>query len=283
MPPPSNTFRWCTEQLKIRPIGRAVRDLAQAVGERPLLILGLRLGESSGPRRSYFTLVWSQRRRVRPGLVSERPPADAADTLAPVLHWRTCHVWDWLQIEGEAPEHGYPTEAVADAYGGSGDHELLIEAAARTGCVGCNLASQDFSLQRILRQEDWKYLAPLSRLKPLYAELKKPINRLRKDGTETRKDGSLVSNPCRMGPLTMEARRIGLNEVLAIQNEINTAARALGRPTYSLISEEEQARILELIAANTWPARWSGDESRADQLFDNVFPDGSTQRDIFGE
>jgi DNA sulfur modification protein DndC len=33
-----------------------------------------------------------------------------------------------------------------------------------------------------------------------------------------------------MGPLTLEARQMGLERVLGIQAEINATARALGRP-----------------------------------------------------
>ena len=161
-------------------------------------------------------------------------PDAVADTLAPLLHWRTCHVWDWLQGENDAPDHGWPTEAVADAYGGQGDHEVLVNSAARTGCVGCNLASQGFSLQRIVRLPQWAHLEPLRRLKPLYAELKLPKNRLRKDGSEKKSDGSMVKNPMRMGPLTLEARRWGLAQVLEIQAQARV----------SLIDWEEQRRIL---------------------------------------
>ena len=79
----------------------------------------------------------------------------------------------------------------------------------RTGCVGCNLASRDTALETLLTAEGgrWEYLTPLMRLRPLYAELKRPHNRLRKTGRELTKDGKLVANPNRMGPLTMEARK----------------------------------------------------------------------------
>jgi DNA sulfur modification protein DndC len=104
-------------------------------------------------------------------------------------------------------------------------------------------------------------------LRPLYAELKLARNRLRKDGTETRKDGTLVSNPCRMGPLTLEARLQGLRRVLDIQT----------RAGVDLINAEEEARIRALIAAEAWPRGWDGTEQIASLPFDNVNPDGSVQ------
>jgi DNA sulfur modification protein DndC len=63
----------------------------------------------------------------------------------------------------------------------------------------------------------------------------------------------------------MEARRYGLSVVLCIQDEINAAAREQGRPLVDLINEEEYARILALIDANTWPYRWDGTEETGDK------------------
>jgi len=141
---------------------------------------------------------------------------------------------------------------------------------ARTGCIQCNLAHKDVALETVLRLTQWAYLAPLKRLKPLYAELKRPRYRLRQDGTQRNKDGSFPKNPMRMGPYTMEARRAGLSQVLTIQEEINTAARVEGRPLIDLINEEEHQRILELIEANTWPEKWTGLEVRGDLLIRQV-------------
>ena len=62
----------------------------------------------------------------------------------------------------------------------------------------------------------------------------------------------------------MEARRMGIAEVIRIQEEI--AAAADGRPEVCLIDREELARIYELIAADTWPQRWTGEEMTGDAL-----------------
>jgi DNA sulfur modification protein DndC len=72
-----------------------------------------------------------------------------------------------------------------------------------------------------------------------------------------------------MGPLTMDARRFGLDEVLRIQDDINAEAVIQGRPQISLINEDEHARILALIEANTWPQKWTGSEPRADEPFED--------------
>ncbi len=110
----------------------------------------------------------------------------------------------------------------------------------------------------------------------------KPKYRLRKEG-ERKKDGALSSSPMRMGPYTMEARRYGLAQVLSIQHEVNTSAFQQGRPFIDLINAEEHARILELIAANTWPDRWTGNEVRADVAVAQVLVNAIIQPLLYGE
>jgi DNA sulfur modification protein DndC len=174
-----------------------------------------------------------------------------------------------------SPEHGFPTADVAATYG-IGEEGSAEENGARTGCVGCNLASRDTALDTLLKNPLWSYLAPFKRLKPLYAELTLPHNRLRKHH-EVNKDGKLAKNQGRMGPLTFEARLYGLSVVLGIQDEINEAARRLGRPEVSLIDEEEHARIVGLIEAKTWPDKWTGDEATGDEPFVEIYRDGAEQ------
>jgi DNA sulfur modification protein DndC len=195
-------------------------------------------------------------------------------TLAPILHWRVCNVWDWLRIYAPLAEYGgWATAAIADAYGG----DEAVETNARTGCCGCPLASQELALETVLASPQWGYLAPLRGLKPLWRELREPRWRLRKAGIERLKDGSVAANPQRMGPLTFDARRMALDRVLSIQADCNAAARETGRPAIDILNGEEEARIRELIDAETWPQGWDGDEPVADTPMDSVFADGSVQ------
>ena len=266
VPPPSNTFRWCTAQLKIEPMVDAFKLLRDEYGQKFLMLTGVRIGESAVRDARIALSCGKNNSECGQGWFQEATPEAVADTLAPLLHWRLCHVWDWLTLF--QADHKFSTGFIAAVYG----QDENLETHARTGCVGCNLASRDFALESIIERPQWAGYSPLLELRPLYAELKLPKNRLRKDGTETRKDGSLVSNPCRMGPLTFEARRYGLSRIKDIQV----------RAGVDLINAEEEARILDLIAAKTWPRGWDGTEPLASALFDNVFPDGSIQPMIDG-
>ena len=270
-PPNNNTLRWCTRQIKVDPMINALRALRETAGEKLLMLTGVRLGESAARDQRIATSCSRDGGECGQGWFQEATPDSIADTLAPLLHWRVCHIWSWLTAH--APAEGFSTRIVGTVYGGDEAEEIN----ARTGCIGCPLATKDTALDAILKLDEWSYLLPLKRLRPLYRALREPHYRLRQPGTETRKDGSLASNPQRLGPLTMEARRYALSVVLGVQGEINISALRSARPEVSLINEEEATRIKELIAANTWPQKWSGEEPVGDVLLDKVYADGSLQ------
>lgn len=273
VPPPKNRFRWCTAQIKIEPMLAALAELRKTAGEKLLMLTGVRLGESAARDARIVTSCSRDGAECGQGWFQEATPEAVADTLAPILHWRVCHIWDWLTVNAPA-EYGFPTQDIAWAYGGDEKQEIN----ARTGCMGCPLASRDVALAAVVRQPKWSYLAPLLKLKPLYEELTHDhSNRLRKAVGELRADGSMAKNPQRVGPLTIAAREYGLQTVLAIQSDVNNAALALCRPTIDILNPEEVARICELIRLNTWPQGWDGTEPIGDELLDKVFPDGLVQ------
>lgn len=259
-PPNNNTLRWCTRQIKIDPMAREVRRLMESDGSQALMLTGVREGESA----------------IRDGRIAMSCSADGAEcgqgwyqrmsgerlaTLAPLLHWRVCGVWDWLRVFAPMERYGgWETQMLADAYGG----DEATEMNARTGCNGCPLASKDTALDYCLTLPQWSHLSPLKELRPLYRKLREPGMRLRKLAGECRKDGSLVDNQCRMGPLTLQAREWALGQVLDIQARCNADA---SRPRVDMLNAQEQERIRELIEAKTFPQRWTGDEPLGSESF----------------
>lgn len=273
VPPPSNTFRWCTPKLKVTSMERELEQLRRQHGQKLLMLTGVRLGESAARDQRIAMSCSKDGGECGQGWYQQSSANAIADTLAPILHWRICNVWDWLI---QASELGYPTDEVALTYGMSPESETEEPISLRTGCVGCPLVGEDRALETILAEPQWAYLVPLRELRPLYQEVKKPQYRLRKP-TETNQDGSLAAKQGRLGPLTMEARRWLLERVLAIQQQVKDRAGQQGRPQIELINEEELARIEELIAADTWPEKWQGNEPRGDEPYARVMADGSVQ------
>lgn len=275
VPPPNNgTLRWCTAQIKIEPMEAELRRLFGEKGEKVLMITGVRQGESAMRDQRIVMSCGKDGAECGQGWYQQTLPTSLCDTLAPLLHWRVCHVWEWLRHWAPKAEFGdWSTEMVAEAYGG----DEAEEKNARTGCMGCPLASKDVALENLVARPQWAYMAPLLRLKPLYRWLRLSPQRLRQPGGERKKDGTLTANQQRMGPLTMEARLAALDVVLAIQAEANAEAAALGRPPVDILNSAEEARIRELIALNTWPQKWTGEEPRADKPLDLMYADGSVQ------
>lgn len=249
VPPPSNTFRWCTYHLKIEPMEQELASLRAKTGKKLLMLTGVRLGESTVRDQRIALSCSKTSGECGQGWFQAAPPESVADTLAPLMHWRLCHVYDWLYFDYQM--HNYDATTIALIYG---------EDEVRTGCIACNLASRDVALERLIKQPGYAHYAALLELKTLYRDLKRPENRLRKSEPEMRQDGKYSKNAQRLGPLTFEARAYGLERVLDIQN----------RAGVDLINAEENSRIRQLWAANTWPNGWAGDEITGDIAIDTV-------------
>jgi DNA sulfur modification protein DndC len=273
-PPNNNTLRWCTQQIKITPMAKELERLFGERQEKVLLITGVRQGESAVRDGRIAMSCGKNGAECGQGWYQEAMPEQLCSTLAPLLHWRVCHVWAWLKEWAPLSEFGdWSTELLAEAYGG----DEAEESQARTGCMGCPLAERDTALESLVRRDTWSYLAPIQRLRPLWRELRLAKHRIRQPGGERRKDGKLSLNQQRMGPLTLEARLWALEQVLAIQADVNTGATAQKRPTLDLLDAEEEARIRELIAAGTWPNKWTGEEPSAAELLPSLYADGTSQ------
>ncbi len=277
VPPPSNTFRWCTGQIKVEPMEAELIKLYSEVDSKILMLTGVRQGESAIRDGRIAMSCGKDGAECGQGWYQTGLENDLCSTLAPILHWRVCSIWDWLKIFAPSDKYGaWPTGILADAYGGDEAEEIN----ARTGCIGCPLANKDKALNAVIEIPYWSYLKPLLKLRPIYKEMKKRQYRLRKDG-ERNKDGRLAKNQQRMGPLTFEARLSFLDQILEIQTEVNSAAEILGKPRIDILNTEEENRIRQLIALKTWPDGWDGSEVRADVVLDKRFNDGSVLIDLF--
>lgn len=280
VPPPSNTFRWCTGQIKVEPMEAAVAEFIKEKDEKVLMLTGVRLGESSIRDQRINVSCSKDGAECGQGWYQSGLQNDLCSTLAPILHWRVCNVWDWLKIFAPMEKYGgWNTTLLADAYGGDEAEEIN----ARTGCIGCPLVEKDKSLETVLRTEKWQYLTPLKRLKPIYREMRKPQYRLRKPGGQTNKDGKLSKNQQRMGPLTLKARKKFLKEILEIQDEVNRNAEASGMPQIDILNQEEINRIREMIADKVYPNKWDGTEPVASEPMDKFYSDGSVMETLFKE
>lgn len=268
VPPPNNsTLRWCTRQIKVEPMWAALEAVVGDVGKL-LMITGVRQGESAVRDQRIAMSCGRDGAECGQGWFQQTAPEALCDTLAPLLHWRVCHVWDWLTLFAPSAESGsWETALIATAYGG----DEAREKQTRTGCNGCPLVGEDLALDSLMELDPgrWSYLAPLKRLRPLWRELRKPYHRLRKPAGERRQDGQLSKNQNRMGPILLESRLWALEVVLQIQAECNAGSDGDVRPAVDILNAEEEARIRGLIEARTWPQKWTGEEPLATEYFED--------------
>lgn len=274
VPPPSNTFRWCTGQMKVAPMKAALQALFEGTGKKILMLTGVRQGESAARDGRIIQSCSKDGAECGQGWFQTSLSTDICDTLAPLLHWRVCHVWEWLKHWAPLPEYGdFSTEMIADAYGG----DEAEEANARTGCIACPLVQKDKALDMILKIDKWKYLAPLKELRPIYRWMRLPQNRLRKTGLL-----SVEQNKQRLGPLTFEARKYAFDKIIDIQTRINNQATLFSMTPVILLNDQEIDFIKKCWEEKLWPNRWDGSEPTGDVDMDTVYPDGTIQPRIFG-
>lgn len=279
VPPPSNTFRWCTERIKIKPMLTALEQMHAEHGQKFIQLTGVRRGESAARDARIAISCNSSSGECGQGWFQAMSSESISDTLAPLLHWRTCFVWDWLYhwstdawAKACGYDRGHRFDYLADIAAAYGDDD------ARTGCIGCALASRDVALENSVAVNP--ALKPLLEIKPLLRELKQAHHRIRKAHPERTKTGAYAKNGQRMGPLTMDARVYGLSRVLDIQH----------RAGVDLINADEEARIRELWKLNTFPQGWEGgldnpNHVPADQQIESVHVIGDNelviQHDLF--
>lgn len=100
IPPPNNmTLRWCTPQIKVEPMHAALATLREQAGQKLLMLTGVRIGESAARDQRIAVSCSKDSGECGQGWFQVSTPESIADTLAPLLHWRLCHVYDWLYFE----------------------------------------------------------------------------------------------------------------------------------------------------------------------------------------
>ena len=299
LPLPHNFSRWCVSALKTDQMERVVSSLFYRAsrekleahlrqpaiknkfktytpkgreaattryfnqnGEKLLMITGMRLGESLTRDQKIETIC---SRNGECGTGMWQPQAPEYDRLAPLVRWRTCHIFDWLKDWNSAygiEPHGYRhTKQVAKIYG-----DLDI----RTGCTGCSVAHKDSALENIVRSmPDYASLAPLLNLRVLWdILLTRRDFRLHQDGTATSQTNDL-------GPLTFEARLFAYNFLMKLQRDIYW----LGG-NYQIISLEERQRIFWHWQHKTWPKGWDGTQPVGN--VSQLTPVGQGEFELFG-
>lgn len=197
-PPPTNSFRWCTTGLRIRPVSRFIEEQDP---QNTVVVLGLRRAESQQRDRTLAKTPEGQWQKQREGNRDY-------DLFLPILDLDVPEVWDsifWLS----APRAIRP-KVLQDLYRDASGECPVIKAptappcaSGRFGCWTCTVVRQDKSASKLIE-------AGYDQLRP-YFEFRNWLSEIRNDPNmrwPQRRSGSVG-----MGPFTLDARKAILRRI----------------------------------------------------------------------
>lgn len=160
-PSPNQTFRWCTDRMKINPANDFITSIVDKYGEA-VMILGVRDGESNSRDRVLENHTIEGRKLMRHTTMAN------AYVFAPIRSFSIEDVWDYL-LTNPSPWGSNNKELFELYMESSEDCPLIIDKEtkqhvtcgnSRFGCWVCTVVSKDKSLTSFINKgEDW--LIPL--------------------------------------------------------------------------------------------------------------------------
>lgn len=247
-PFPSNRRRWCTRLLKKEPMETEL----ELLGDDWIVITGVRLGESDARDDRITTSCSTSDGECGQGWYQQNKNA-----LAPIVHWRTCHVFRLLFVDKDRNILADTVKGIEAVY----KYDELVNKGIRTGCIRCQVVHEDVSMNALIKYDTfWSFLGPLKELDELHDWLSKPSQRHMMVEPTVKVDGSLRNrksgNP--IGCLTMDARKRGFEWLKEIESKTNQNA-PMGYEI-NLVSKEEERVIRQMWADGIYPRGWTGNE-----------------------
>jgi len=222
-PAPSQTFRWCTERMKITPTSVFILDKVTQYGE-VTIVLGARKAESA-------TRAQVLKKGKEAGFAHEALPRHStlpnAYIYTPIEDFSTDDVWTYLlQLVNPWRANNHDLLAMYRS-ANAGECPLVIDQStpscgnSRFGCWVCTLVKRDRAMEAIIDGgEEW--LAPLLEFRDLLSKTQIPSvkskyrdYRRRSGKLSYKKDGGLIR-----GPYYFEFRLELLKRLLTIQKQL---------------------------------------------------------------
>jgi DNA sulfur modification protein DndC len=205
-PPPTNSFRWCTTGLRIRPVSRFI---AKHDPDNTVVVLGLRSSESQQRDRS---LSRSSNRHWQ----KQREGRGDYDLFLPIIDLDVPEVWDAV-FALSRPKSIDPHELERLYRDASGECPVIKApqappcASGRFGCWTCTVVRKDKSAKELV-EAGYAELEPFLRFRNWLVEIRNDPTRR----WPTRRSGAPG-----LGPLSLEARR----EILAQLDRLESLTR----------------------------------------------------------
>ena len=162
-PCPNQTFRWCTDRMKIEPANRFIKEIVAANGEA-IMVLGVRKGESNSRDRVLSS------HSVKSSDLMRHTTLNNAFTFAPIIDFTIDDVWDVL-LNYPCPWGGNNQDLFKLYAESSSSTEcpLVVDEEtknagscgnSRFGCWVCTVVAEDKALSGFI-QSGTKWLVPL--------------------------------------------------------------------------------------------------------------------------
>lgn len=136
MPPPSGTFRWCTDKLKVNPIDKKIKELFPS-GEF-ISVIGTRKDESFS-RSARIEKLSIKGTNLK---INDRYPK--ASNLMPIEHWTTKEVWEYLLKQtNDLVNIDFLWQLYSDASGKDANECTFVAAGGKhidEGKIGCGVS-----------------------------------------------------------------------------------------------------------------------------------------------
>ena len=236
-PVPNNTFRWCTDKLKIRPTSYYLTEVTKEKGEA-IVLIGTRYEESATRERSM------RKHEVKGRRLSQHSISKSAYVYAPIKNLLIGDIWGiingidspWgfdnsilfkIYADASADDYECPTVVTDDSHKTCGQ--------SRFGCWTCTVVKKDKSMSSLVNNgQEW--------MKPLM-EFRDKLNEdrnIHEHRLPTRRNGvrAVDETGHNQGNYAPEYRSKLLKELLVLQKDVQK-----DRPHLTLITNQELIAI----------------------------------------
>ena len=239
-PAPSNSFRWCTERLKIKNADRFIIEKVSQYGEA-IVLLGTRKDES-GTRQQLMNLY-----EIKGSILNRHSKFAQTYMYCPLKDFLTEDVWNFL-LQNKNP-WGENNRDLLTMYQEANASEcpLVVDTTTpscgggRFGCWTCTVVARDKSMDSLLEGgEDW--LEPLAEIREELKRTQEPeVKLLVRD--HKRRNGKVMfcfpkkeGDDTSAGPYTLEYRKTFLEKLLNAQIKVRKNGPD---PNMNLILDDE--------------------------------------------
>lgn len=242
-PAPKQSFRWCTERMKIDPVSNFITKRVAEFGE-VVVVLGSRRAESASRAQVIA------KHTIEGSRLARHASLPNAYTYMPIEYWTADDVWEYL-MSAPCPWGG-SNQQLLELYKGSnqGECPLVIDKStpscgnSRFGCWTCTVVTEDKAIHGLIESgETWMeplldfrnelYESTKPERKNEFRNYKRRTGRVEYVNNEENKEQKHIP-----GPYWLRQRQEWVKKLLTIEKELNEDGHEI-----SLIKPEELQAI----------------------------------------